>query len=369
MFTYTGDYIKHQNSISKAIYYTFTPRLLTQENLYSPDDECNDLLIEAHREVGILEGMSLYLPDKDILQEFMLLKESYYSYRIDYGDIDFVSMLIDIGTGKNSEKIQNIISAYSLAFTKKTDMSNLPVVCSAAMYGSESKQKVIIRNEPLFLNNTATNLRQYNPTAPEQINAALKDMTHFLDNDQANILTKAALLHYQFEMIHPFTSFNGIVGRILIYKILHDAQLNAVRYMSLSEYLYHNKDDYFEKLTSTQQNGNYLHWIKFILNAIIESVKYSIGQINNYETIIKKDECKINACEETTEKTIEVYRYFKKYLFSNVKNLSDELHISYNTASTAIQLLSKLGIIEQASTGSRNRIFAYSELSNLFLNG
>ena len=368
MFVYTGDYFKRQNNITKTIYYTFTPRPLSENNFYSPDDEFNDLLINAYKELGILEGMSLYFPNQDIFQEFMLLKESYYSHRIDYADIDFILLLTDRGTGKNTEKIQNIISAYELAFTKKIILMDFNIICSAAIYGSKSKQKVFIRNEPLFFYKTMTNLRQYNPTAPEQINAALKDMTQFFNDDKTNVLIKAALLHYQFEMIHPFLSFNGIVGRILIYKILYDAQLNAVRYMSLSEYLYHNKDEYFEKLSSTQKDGNYLRWIKFILNAITKSAKYSIEQINDYEKIIKKDEVKINACAETTVKTIEVYHYFKKYLFSNVKHLSDELHIAYNTASTAIQLLLSLGILEQSSTGSRNRIFVYSELSNLFLN-
>jgi len=336
-------------------------------SFYSLDDELSHLLVAAHRALGMLEGMSLYLVDKEILQELLLLKESYYSRRIDYSDTDFYSLFVDRGTGKDIGDVENIASAYLHAFEKKSRLANLDDIYNLALHGSNYKQKVYIRTKLFFMMNTTTNFRQYNPTAPENIRPAMNDITRFLDNDSSDVLIKSALIHYQFEMIHPYECYNGIIGRLLIFKLLHDAGLEATRYLSLSEFFYNNRSEYIDKLTSTQKSGGYLSWIKFMVHAIHQAAMQSIEQIKSYEQIVNRDEAKIIACEAANTTTLEVYHYFKKYMISGIKQHSGYLKMAYNTVAKSISVLQSLGILTQISAGARNRIFAYSELSKIFL--
>ena len=368
MFVSTGNYVEHRSdSASRSVYYTFTPRPLMEGSFYSLDDELSHLLVAAHRSLGMLEGMSLYLTDKEILQELLLLKEIHYSRIIDYSDPDFYSLLVDRGTSKDIHATKNIASAYLHAFEKKSGLANLDDIYDLALHGPDSKQKVYIRTKPFFMTKATSNFRLYNPTSPENIRPAMNDMTKFLDNDPSDVLIKSALIHYQFEMIHPYECYNGIIGRLLIFKLLHDAGLEAVRYLSLSELFYNNKSEYMGKLTSTQKSGDYLLWIKFILHAIHQAAQRSIEQIKNYEQIVRLDEAKIIAYGATNSSTLEVYHYFKKNLISGIKQPSEHLQMAYNTVAKSISVLHSLGILTQVSVGSRNRIFACSELSKIFL--
>lgn len=97
-------------------------------------------------------------------------------------------------------------------------------------------------------------------------------------------------MHYQFEMIHPFERYNGIVGRIIVPIMLSDVDKEAKLLICLSEYLYHNKNEYFDLLRSTQFSGGYIRWIKFFVNAVGEVAKKSAKLMTQYECIIALDE-------------------------------------------------------------------------------
>lgn len=98
MLPYTGDYIEHiDDNIDNFKYYTFTPRPLMHGDMYKMDDELSDLLIEAHRNIGFLEGLLKYTPNKDAFSELMLLKECTYSLMVDYDVPSFQEVLVSRG--------------------------------------------------------------------------------------------------------------------------------------------------------------------------------------------------------------------------------------------------------------------------------
>jgi|GEM_PF-2959405 len=134
-----------------------------------------------------------------------------------------------------------------------------------ALYGSGSKHRAMPRTRPMFLTQVVTNYRQYNPTAPREIHSALFDINKYIEIDKSDALIKAAMCHYQFEMIHPYECYNGIVGRILVHAILSGTGFDEVRYFNLSEQLYHRKAEYFEMLGLTQKGGRYSIWIDFFV--------------------------------------------------------------------------------------------------------
>ena len=197
MFPYTGDYIEHiEGDKNNFKYYTFTPRPLMNGDMFKMDDELTALLNEAHHNIGFLEGLVKYAPNKDAFGELMLLKECVYSRMIDYDSPTFQEVLVSRGRGKEDIiPITNLELAYKMSKNKKITAPNLSKLCGIALYGNVTSDSVNIRDRQTFLSNVRTNLKSYNPTAPDAVLPALVDIAAYLYNDKTtDPLIQAALV-------------------------------------------------------------------------------------------------------------------------------------------------------------------------------
>ena len=367
MLPYTGDYIEHiDDNKSNSKYYTFTPRPLIYGDIYKMDDELSALLIEAHRNIGFLEGLFKYAPNKDAFSELMLLKECAYSLMIDYDSPTFQDVLINRGSGKEDiVPITNLALAYKTARNMSISATSLSRLCGIALYGDNVDKTIGVRNRQTFLYSVRTNIKSYNPTAPAEVLPALADISAYLHNDQdTDPLIKTALVHYQFEIIHPFEQYNGIVGRITIPMILHDITSETFSLICVSEYLYQNKNEYFDLLRTTQYSGGYIRWIKFLVKAIGETAKQSAESLIEYELTTAKDEKLLISTGKISRSTSIVYEYFKRFPISNISYASKKTGLSFNSIAKAIDLLQDQGIVVQMNSNERNRIWEYMSLKN-----
>ena len=221
----------------------------------------------------------------------MLLKECTYSLTVDYDAPSFQEVLVSRGGDKGAiARINNLELAYKAAMDRTISAPDLSELCGIALYGDVVSKPVDIRDKQTFLLGVRTNLKSYNPTAPDAVLPALADISAYLYNDKdTDPLIKAALVHYQFEMIHPFERYNGIVGRIIVQMALRDIANEPLLLICLSEYLYHNKNEYFDLLQTTQYSGGYIRWIKFFVDAIGKAAKRSAQLLIQYEAIVAKD--------------------------------------------------------------------------------
>ena len=364
MFVHTGDYLEHTgNDILRSTYYTFTPRPLMDGSFYTMDDSLSTLLSDAHRAFGFLEGLIYCIPDKETLADLILLKEICFSKSIDYSDFDIRSIIEKKGKGSLDCDIQNTTSAYHYAIEKTKGNLSYNGTITRALHGDHAKQDSAIRTKPLFLTKSSASFRQYNPTAPSKIRLALNDIDAYIRAGSADVLIKAAMCHYQFEMIHPFECYNGIVGRILPYNMLSRAEFSGVQFLCLSASLYRHRAEYFDKLESTQKNGNYTAWIGFFIRIFIEAVQTGIEFIQYYDALARNDEEKVlTRRQDRADHTLNVYNHFKRNIVSNIGYASERLHLSFPTVARAVGILQELGILVQTSAGIRNRVFAHTGL-------
>ena len=336
MLPYTGDYIEHiepgKNSLK---FYSFTPRPLMRGNIYQMDDELAMLLIDAHRNIGFLEGLIKYAPNKEAFAELMLLKECTYSRMIDYDNPDFKEVLTSRGTGKgNISPIIDLEAAYRAALNMEICAPDLSRICGIVFYRESEDNPMSVRDHQTFWLGAKTNLKGYNPTAPDAVLPALADISAYLYNDQnTDPLIKAALVHYQFEMIHPFERYNGIVGRIIVPMMLSDIAREAKLLICLSEYLYHNKNEYFDLLRSTQYSGGYIRWIKFFLNAVRETVKQTAKTLLQYEHLLERDQKLLAPVEKLPPSIFLVYECLKKNPSVSSTFVAANINLSFNTIS------------------------------------
>lgn len=328
------------------------------------DDELAMLLIDAHRNIGFLEGLIKYAPNKEAFAELMLLKECTYSRMIDYDNPDFKEVLTSRGTGKgNISPIIDLEAAYRAALNMEICAPDLSRICGIVFYRESEDNPMSVRDHQTFWLGAKTNLKGYNPTAPDAVLPALADISAYLYNDQnTDPLIKAALVHYQFEMIHPFERYNGIVGRIIVPMMLSDIAREAKLLICLSEYLYHNKNEYFDLLRSTQYSGGYIRWIKFFLNAVRETVKQTAKTLLQYEHLLERDQKLLAPVEKLPPSIFLVYECLKKNPSVSSTFVAANINLSFNTISKDMHLLKESGIITQNGSGIRNHIWEYKSL-------
>jgi len=370
LFPNTGEYIKHtKKGKFQSAYYTFTPRPLTGASLYELDDELAAMLIDAHHRLGFLKGLVKYARNKTAFSELMLLRECTFSRLIDYSGPTFRDVLIGQGTGKGaSMEVKNLVLAYQYAVDKEISSFDLSKICGIALHGSDAKNAFEIRENQTFLSNVSTNLPGYNPTAPENVLQALADIYKFLHNNRdMDILIKASLVHYQFEMIHPYEKYNGIMGRIIVYMLLREALGEALPLLCLSEFLYNNKNDYFDLLSSTQYSGGYIRWIKFHIRAVCEMANKTAEWLIQYERTIEQDIDALNLPDEPVRSVWAVYYCLTRRPITDIGTIAKLSGLSYNTASSAMRLLRDRNIVIQYDNQNRNRIWVYQKLEQIFM--
>ena len=351
----TGEYTRHTtDEITKRAYFTFKPRPLLDGDFYTLDEELTSKLTEAHRALGVLCGVVSSLPNQEHFINLMRLKEGCCSHMIDYAEPNLLDITVAYGLDTIDERIQNIISAYSHNVKKGFSRFILSDVTAHALHGKNTKKQLYSRTEHTFLSRSNASFQQYNPTAPEHISGALSDIVGYLCESKADPMIKAALCHYQFEIVHPYECYNGITGRVLTYLILRNAGLNEVDHLAISNCLFEHKEEYFQKLGQTQREGRYLDWLFFFVQMIIESAQGSLNAAEKYRGIVSNTDS-------------EIVKYFQQRIVTNVANTAKHLEISYSTANRLIEQLLQVGILTQITYGSRNRLFAHTDMMKLIL--
>ena len=312
-----------------------------------------------------MEGLVYNLPDGTSIQTLLLLTECCYSRQIDYPDISFSSFLENRGNGDTP--INRLCAAYELSLKIKNMRDALEEAYTLALHDPDTQDQKRIRTTPFFMAETVLNYRRYNPTAPGHITPALNDLFNYMAQDSSDPLIKAALVHYQFEMIHPFDSYNGIMGRLLICKALLHGGLPVAHLLALSEVLFESTSTYFDLLATTQRSGGYLQWIKFFISAIRTAALRRVAQIKQHQRIVAQDEARILNHPAASKSTLKVLEHWKRHLVSTIGQGCEDSGLAFNTVERGVQALQDLGILKQMAPAQRGRKFVYSALADIFL--
>lgn len=349
-------------------YWTFLPTELNLLNIRIGQD-ITDLLVQAHRTLGILEGMTKYIPNVEHFLEMMICSDAYHSCRIDNIAVHYRDILMGNNNLTETKSAMNCCKAFhSLSdsfFTKKClcDLQN------SVMNGILTDEVGMTRNKPFLMRpNIIVNMQEYNPPAPEKIDELLQDLTKYIAVDQSvDILIKAALMYYQFETIHPFSSGNGRVGRLLPVLLLMKKGILTKGCLFISEYLYKYNDVCLDLYWEVQHFGNYTEWIKFFLQCIIDSSNQTIKRLNAAVDERDKMEKKLQHSTKFSGELSGICDFIEKTPIFMINDLVDAFHISYNTASNRVDMLVKMNIIKKEKEQHRNRIFTAQKYIDIFL--
>lgn len=255
--------------------------------------------------------------------------------------------------------------------TKKVDTNLMKELHRILMQGRNETAKMpgTLRNRQTWVGGESPKDADFVPPPHTEIIECLADFEECINNDETDTpdLVKCAILHYQFETIHPFISGNGNIGRMIIPLYLQSKGMLDKACLYISNYLEKNRDTYFDKLMKVRNNSDILGWIKFFLEAVIETVKCQKEQLNKLAELseeIEKIILELPVKPDNARKVVDVL--YDMPIVSRKKVL-ERSGMKPSTLNTTINSLMEKNILEEITGQGRNQIFTFRKYLDIFL--
>jgi len=369
---------KSGENIKQIEYSSFSPEKINHSWIIS-SPEVNKLLAEANRLIGELNAFSQIVPDVDFFISMHILKEATTSSKIEGTKTNMEEALIkeeDIKPEKRDDwaEVQNYINAinYSIKELEKLPISNRLIknIHKVLLSGVRGKHKIPgkFRTSQNWIGATLKDAF-FVPPHHTEIAKLMGDLELFIHEDAFHIphLIKIAIIHYQFETIHPFLDGNGRLGRLLITLYLVSNNVLTKPSLYLSDFFERNKGYYYDNLMNVRRNSDLVQWTKFFLVGIIETSKASIQVFKDILSLKERIESeKLPKLGSKIENGQKLIKQLYQIPITDVKSVASFLEISQSTANRFINNLVELGILEELTGYKRNRKFIFKEYFDIF---
>lgn len=345
------------------------------------DTKLDSLLAEANRQIGELNAYSLLLPNVDLYIKMHVKIEANKSSKIEGTRTTIeedLSDLQDINPEKRNdwEEVQNYVKATNYGIARINDgfpvcnrlIRDIHKILLADVRGNK-KTPGEFRKSQNWIGGTMPSTAAYVPPLVEDLSDCLKDLELFINNEDIDTpdLIKIAIIHYQFESIHPFLDGNGRIGRLLIPLYLQSKKYLDNPCLYISFFFEKNRDLYYQKLNNVRVTNDIIGWIKFFLEGIIETAKIAKEKFRKVVELTKKIDIQISNLKVKYENAKKIIDYFYDEPYSSRKKISDALKMPESTVNGVINELKLSNIIKETTGYSRNQIFVFSEYIDIFL--
>ena len=361
------------NLSGEMAYQSFVPSPLPPTPPIEISEDILEQLIKANSQLAILESVATRIPDVDLFVSMYVRKEALMSSQIEGTQAtleDVLDPLIEDNTNRNVAEVVNYIKAteYAIRRLHELPLCNrlLKETHAILMEGVRGQEKNPgeFRCSQNWIGGKGSTLRnaKYIPPSPDDMTEAMSDLEKYINaDDRLDGLIRAALIHYQFETIHPFLDGNGRIGRLLITLFLMEKKILTTPALYISYFLKKNRVEYYDRMTEVRSKGNYEQWVKFFLQAIAESAKDAIAAIDELTALHDKNVGIVAGMGRASKNAMLVFRYLEANPIIEIGKTAEALGITFGTASNVVERLSSAGILEQTTTGRRNRTFAYKD--------
>ncbi len=362
-------------------YECFIPHNLKELKL-DIDDQLQSLINKAYLLLGRLDGMAITLPDIDLFVSMYVQKEAVISSQIEGTQASLIDVLQKDRNNekiKDTEEIVNYIKATNYAFKR---LEELPLcmrlikethsVLLSGVRGNE-KSPGEFRKSQNWIGYTGCTLNtaSFVPPSPEEMEHSLSDLEKYIHEDSSiSNLIKTALIHYQFETIHPFLDGNGRMGRLLIVLFLKERGLIEYPVLYLSYFFKKNRNRYYELLNNVRIKGEFEEWIKFFIEGICEISEDAISSIQKIIKLKRIDMEKIrNIPKGNISSLLLVYDYLLKHPFLETEDIRLLSDLSKPTVNKLLETLTELEILELVEEKKRYKQYVYKKYVDILSEG
>ena len=372
----------YKNNLSgEMAYKSFMPAVLPPNPPIELNKDIVDLLVKANKQLALLEGISSRIPNIHLFISMYVRKEALMSSQIEGTQAtleDVLDPMLEENTNRPVGDVVNYIKAtdYAINRLKELPLCNrlIKEAHEVLLQGvrGQNKSPGEFRHSQNWIGAAGGNLQnaRYIPPSVEDMIQAMSDLEKYINgDDELDVLIKAGLIHYQFETIHPFLDGNGRIGRLLITLFLMEKKVLSTPSLYISYFLKKNRIEYYDRMNEVRLKGNYEQWIKFFLEAIYESANDAVETIDKLTSLHDNYCLKIKGLGRRAKNAMRVFEYLESNPIIEIQKTAKELDIAFNTMSSIVKDLISIGVLEQTSTQSRNRTFAYKEYLEILKEG
>jgi Fic family protein len=374
----SGHYVRQPTG-----YKAFLPAPLPPVPPVKIEGALQTLLSQADRSLARLDGVAEILPNVDLFIAMYVKKEALLSSQIEGTQ----ASLDDLFAFESGEKLENLNDVnevvnyihalnygierletlpMSLRLIKEIHKILMEEVRGSERFPGEFKKSPNWIGPPGCTLNEAT----FVPPPPHEAFKAMGDLEQYLHRKAGlPILINCALIHYQFETIHPFLDGNGRVGRLLVTFYLYWKKVLNKPLLYLSYYFKKNRQEYYDRLNMVRDKGNYEQWIDFFLKGVIATAGSAMDtarKIIDLQSIHRRLLWDERISSPFAVAILEQLFYTPVV---SIGQLAEHFGISYQASSNVVSQLEKAGIIRELTGRKRDKRFVYREYLNILSEG
>lgn len=369
---------KAGNRINQGTYKSFQPNKINKEWKIENMEVLN-LLSQADRQLGRLDMYSEYIPNIDLFISMHVLKEATQSSKIEGTKTNIEDALLD-REDVNDEKrddwdeVQNYIQALNSAISnlEKLPFSSrlIKETHKILLQGVRGKHKLPgeFRTSQNWIGGASINDAIFIPPVHADINMYMSDLENFAHNTNSFFpdLLKIALIHYQFETIHPFLDGNGRVGRLMITLYLVEKGILKKPILYLSDFFERNRTLYYDNLTRVREQDDLTQWFKFFLVGVIETAKNSISTFDSILKLQKDVDAKIQSLGSRSTNAQLILTYLFQRPIIDAQKVKELTNLSPPSVYKIIDDLERLEILTEITGAKRGKIYLFKDYTKLF---
>lgn len=365
--------------INEGLYKSFHPNKINK--VWNFDDmSLITLLSKADRMLGRLDMYSNHIPNIDLFIEMHILKEATQSTRIEGTQTNMEEALMDkedVPLDKRDDwaEVQNYISAMNTAIELlgRLPLSNRLIrnVHKILMQGvrGEHKQPGEFRTSQNWIGGNNINDAIFVPPVWTEVPGLMSDIEKFIHEPVTPLpdLIKIAIIHYQFETIHPFNDGNGRVGRLLVTLYLVSVGLLKRPVLYLSDFLENHRNTYYSKIMKARTEDDIEGWISFFLTGIIQTAEKSVATFDKILQLEKSYEISIQQMKGRSAKALKLLNELYKNPIIDANGVTSILKVTPASAYTLLTEMEKCGILKEITGSKRGKRYILHEYISLFL--
>lgn len=364
--------------INQGYYNSFSPNPINR--YWQIDDmEMITLLSKADRMLGRLDMYSEHIPNIDLFIAMHIMKEATQSSKIEGTQTRMEDALMseeDVPLDKRDDwaEVHNYINAMNEAVAQ---LNQLPFssrlirhVHKTLMQGvrGEHKQPGEYRISQNWIGGATISDAIFVPPVHSEIPELIGDIENFVHNEKYYIpdLIKIALIHYQFETIHPFLDGNGRTGRLLITLYLVSKGLLKRPILYLSDYLERHRNTYYRTMMEARTENKISAWIKFFLKGVILTAENGVSTFSDILAVEKENESLAHQLGVRSSNAMKVLNELYKSPLIDANKVAKIAEISTPSAYKLIDEMQRIGLLTEVTGGKRGKVFLLQNYFQIF---
>ncbi|WP_116125847.1 Fic family protein [Lewinella sp. IMCC34183] len=363
--------------VNQGYYRAFIPNPVNRKWEIS-DPEIIHLLSKADIELGRLDAFSGYV-NIDLFISMHLTKEAVESNRIEGTRTEFAEAFmhreeLPQDRRQDWEEVTNYIAAMKHSINRLTELPISSRLIREAhgmlLAGVRGQHKMPgeFRNSQNWIGGASISDAVFVPPPAGEVGRLLSDLEYFANDQEHPLpdLLRAAILHYQFETIHPFLDGNGRVGRLLITLYLISTGTLRSPVLYLSDFFERNRRLYYDNLSGVHAKNDLKQWLRFFLVGVAETAR---DGIRTFDGILKLSKS-VDATLLTLGRKAEDARIVMDALYLRpvitITEAAELIGKSENTSSRLLQALQEIDILQERPTSGREKLFEFKDYLELF---